>query len=831
MIKWASSSPYEMMVEIAGLIFTGLLLATTYSIFEYPVWQVVIFGIIGALCALPFFILCNFSKNHKRIGTVLCLIVYLGGLIALFRLSLLGYYETGEGLMQWLVQDDENVSFSVYYTIVLAIGGAGLLGTAVYYFTIIRYRMGMLVAVSLLPCILYAKAIADVNNWYLVLLAGINLIECILQRRYRRELELKGGGTAAGIAAGMAAETAAETADGTADGTAAETYATKGTIAPFREKGGSRIDYLTRAAMILGFIAVVLMIAAAVPKESEARYYDLFEDTFLGGDISSEVMSVSGDLTDMSGNADGFRSVSNRRIYVVYGDDDISYLKRQTFDVYDFENDRWTALDDDTMSVYSEDEWDVQTYALNLSDLQSAFKYAEEVSPGFAAKYGFERIVSGDAVEYPQENLEVRSLNFSAEYYITPPGTLTVTTNDFSSARVTWAGNFVRSDGQHDENYTYDISYRGTRSNLLAWCMLGGADMSDDDCYDMFRELMDIYQEQINRLKDEGKNDEAYALANGSEYSAVVAYANQYAESIIYKDATENNTLMISAEVADLAKEVTEGCTYDWEKAQALQKYFRSGDFVYDIDYYAPDNSVEYFLFESKRGTCSDYATAFVLMARSLGMTVRYDEGYVAENQGQRGVYYIRESNAHAFPEVYIQGTGWIIFEPTSGIVDDSEKNWWGNLMDSIHMDYDLIRTIAVVAITVIVIVLIVRLLIPTVIETVFEIKLLSGRKKAEDAYKRLLKKASAAKLRKKYRRMTGRAGFTEEGVPSALAPARVREIFTEMNCDINVIIDEIEKNAYRGTNHSDVASPGQSKALNRMIVRAYRRGKKIFTI
>lgn len=816
-LKAASSSPYELMVEIAGLVFTGLLLATTYSIFEYPLLRIVLFGIAGMVCALPFFVLCHFTNVHRRLGTILCLVIYFGGLIALFRLSIAGYYETGEGLMQWLVQDDENVDFSLYYTILLAVGGAAFFGTAVYYFTVIRYRMGMLVAISLLPCVLYAKAIADVNNWYLVLLAGINVTECILQRRYRRELELK----------------AEAESFGGAD--------VKGSIAAIHEKEGRKADHIMRGAMICGFVAAVLFVAAVIPKESDAKYYDLFEDTFLGGDISSEVMDVSGDLTEMSGNADGFRSVSNRRIYEVYGND-VSYLKRQTFDVYDFEKDRWTSLDDWGSTGYTDDEWELYAGNLNLQELQRAFRYADKISEGFAEKYGLENIVSADTIDYSQKTLNVRSLNFPAAYYITPQGTVSVAVNDFSTASVTWAGNFVRDAGKHDDNYNYTVYYRGTGSEMVAWCRLGGANMSEDECCDMFSELMDIYQQQIEAYSDAGDEDAAWELADSAEYKAVQAYAEQYAEACIYRDETLDNTLEISDRVKELAEEITEGCTYDWEKAQALQDYFHSGDFVYDIDYYAPDDSVEYFLFESKRGTCSDYATAYVLMARSLGMSVRYAEGYVAKSSGQRDLYYIRESNSHAFPEVYIQGTGWVIFEPTSGIVADSEDSWFNRFIGSIDMDYELMRTIAAIAIIIIILVLMIRLLIPAVVEAIFEIGLLSGRKNATDAYKRLIRKAASRKLRRKYRKLTGRTRFSEEKKPQALAPETVKEIYSEMNCDISVIIDEVDKAAYRtsyGNTYGSADSPDslskvqkkQLKKLRKNICRDYRRGKKIFTL
>ncbi|MBD5140125.1 MAG: transglutaminase domain-containing protein, partial [Ruminococcus sp.] len=108
---------------------------------------------------------------------------------------------------------------------------------------------------------------------------------------------------------------------------------------------------------------------------------------------------------------------------------------------------------------------------------------------------------------------------------------------------------------------------------------------------------------------------------------------------------------------------------YDWQKAAALEQYFHSGDFVYSLAYQAPEelDTPEYFLFESKTGTCSDFATAYTLLARAAGLAVRYVEGFTT-TQGQNpqpGAYYIYSENAHAYPEVYIPGAGWRVYEPT----------------------------------------------------------------------------------------------------------------------------------------------------------------------
>lgn len=75
---------------------------------------------------------------------------------------------------------------------------------------------------------------------------------------------------------------------------------------------------------------------------------------------------------------------------------------------------------------------------------------------------------------------------------------------------------------------------------------------------------------------------------------------------------------------------------------------------------------LDYFLTENPEGFCSYYATAFVLLARAEGFPARYVQGFCIplENAKETAVY---SDMAHAWPEVYLEGRGWIPFEPTPG--------------------------------------------------------------------------------------------------------------------------------------------------------------------
>jgi hypothetical protein len=76
---------------------------------------------------------------------------------------------------------------------------------------------------------------------------------------------------------------------------------------------------------------------------------------------------------------------------------------------------------------------------------------------------------------------------------------------------------------------------------------------------------------------------------------------------------------------------------------------------------------VDWFLFENRRGYCDYYATAMAVMCRVLGIPARIAQGYTSgEYVAAVGGYRVHQLNAHAWPELFFPGHGWIEFEPTS---------------------------------------------------------------------------------------------------------------------------------------------------------------------
>jgi transglutaminase-like putative cysteine protease len=124
----------------------------------------------------------------------------------------------------------------------------------------------------------------------------------------------------------------------------------------------------------------------------------------------------------------------------------------------------------------------------------------------------------------------------------------------------------------------------------------------------------------------------------------------------------------VSARVRALAQQVA-GRGSQFDRAKALQDFFRSGRFTYDLRVPAGHDgrALERFLFDVKRGYCEQFAGSYAVLARLVGLPARVAVGFTAGELGRDGLFHVRDLNAHAWPEVYLSGFGWVAFEPTPG--------------------------------------------------------------------------------------------------------------------------------------------------------------------
>lgn len=124
--------------------------------------------------------------------------------------------------------------------------------------------------------------------------------------------------------------------------------------------------------------------------------------------------------------------------------------------------------------------------------------------------------------------------------------------------------------------------------------------------------------------------------------------------------------------VADLADEVTKDAETAYDQAVALQQWFRT-EFTYSLDQdpgTGTDDLVEFLAPEGREGYCEQFASSMAAMARTLDIPARVAVGFLEADpvDGEDDVWMFSTRDLHAWPELYFEGVGWVMFEPTPSI-------------------------------------------------------------------------------------------------------------------------------------------------------------------
>ena len=710
------------MTHFLSLALTLVLCFSQYAIFDcFSTGLGRVIGFLTVITATAFQLLCYFAEKHRIVGGILIGLA----LLLCFRLystfTMSAYSLYGLTFNEWLLTRGSEAE-GAYYMWAMYLFFTTFFSVVIYYFSVVLYRMFFLLMASLVPAVLYLKVMSDMDNVWLVLTVLLNMAIFISHRKHF-----------------------------------------------FRK--GRNLYYSNKVIAAVSFILLTFLLTSLIPKNTETPYYDVFEDKFLGGDTSSPIGEDYSRLSEFSGDAGGLfgSGSSNRKLYtitVAHSDIGSVYMKRQNFDYYDFKKDRWYADSFYAESALSPEEYETISRYGNLSYLCAVLNRAELYEPGFLEKYGLGGIASLDPQGGSKEYLNIASENFGAYYYIVPTGCLSAEIGDRTGYHITQHGTFY-SENMHPTDFEYTVSLYNDDVLRYAWIKNGGLLITQEQERLMLMELNDILSEQ----------EDSFA-----QVAKILLEQQEYAD--VYRERCEENTEMISPEITELAETITEGLEYDYEKALALIEYFQTNDFVYDLEYYPRDKSPEYFLFTSKRGSCSDYATAFTLMARAVGLTVRYAEGYVPEAGEKPLTYVIKTKNSHAYPEVYIPNLGWEVFEPTVGRVEAMNEGFsLRNFFTGLKMDYGLIGVVIAFVILGTVGLTAVKLLFPCLIELAFRIRLLNtgSDKGAILAYNRIMKK-------------TVRSGVSEA---TSKTPYELAMFFQSIGCDISALTFMTERVLY----------------------------------
>jgi transglutaminase-like putative cysteine protease len=123
----------------------------------------------------------------------------------------------------------------------------------------------------------------------------------------------------------------------------------------------------------------------------------------------------------------------------------------------------------------------------------------------------------------------------------------------------------------------------------------------------------------------------------------------------------------------------------DAEFVESVLTMFRRGGFEYTL---TPPllslNSVDDFLFDTKLGFCGHYASAFVTLMRAGGVPARVVTGYQGgEWNSIRQYFLVRQSAAHAWAEVWMDGRGWTRVDPTAVVAPERLRRGIADMMPS----------------------------------------------------------------------------------------------------------------------------------------------------
>jgi len=386
-----------------------------------------------------------------------------------------------------------------------------------------------------------------------------------------------------------------------------------------------------RAAVAACLAVAAAFAAAVIPKSKETMFEHYLDAVSLRSPGFYSGTDLLGNFALRSSVNTGNNTPSEEVLFTVRSSHAVN-LDRWAFDVCNGK-DGWGYLGE-YESGYP--NWELYSKSLRPSELFEALidgaqagklkDHADVLSglPKIKSVTGEMYISTGDnshtaVVMHPLNTFNVRITDYSGKVYRTPRG-------EMFAAYDIHAGQYL-------------LSFNAERP-----CAEYAAAMQDVD----FRQL----------IKD--------AQAEG-----VIDYttASSFLEEHDYAEAYRENTAEYPADerIAELAQEITEHCTNDYEKAMSIEKWFGEQEYVYDLEFIPESTDPSYFIFESKRGICSDFATAMTLLAREAGLSARYVEGFSLspEIMDENGVYNVTAKNAHAYTQIYITGCGWVTFDAT----------------------------------------------------------------------------------------------------------------------------------------------------------------------
>ena len=395
---------------------------------------------------------------------------------------------------------------------------------------------------------------------------------------------------------------------------------------------------------IFGVLAALIL--TVVPRSTETPMGD-YLDTVFDKKSSFYGQNALSNFTSSSGVNHGANNPSDNVLFYASTSYPVN-VSRWSFDKYNGET-GWTSLSDYSTGWSS---WRIFKRNLNTNALAADLRQGA---------------INGSLEGYAPLLTNLTSFN---ESFYSSGAQMTIKIADNTATKVVIHPNMttdVNIEGYDDDIYRTFKDEMFTKGNMRA-----------NASYWLSYYIPRVNESLVRLFEQADMEEILTAAANEGVItnSVKTSFLSERTRALEYQEKTLAEP--INPEIVKLAEEITAGLTSNYDKALAIERWFGEAGFVYDLNFVPERTTAEYFLFESRRGICSDYATATTLLLRAAGIPTRYTEGFVldSENLDEYGRYAVKPANAHAYSMCYIEGAGWLEIDGTkyAALANDNEQ-------------------------------------------------------------------------------------------------------------------------------------------------------------
>ncbi len=601
------------------LIYLTLIMISI--MYHYRSNLALVYGLFTYIGGWFVFRIFDFIQKHKFIGSI-AYCALGAAILTAARMSINKGHENYPIIFGlWFLSPQDAVEYNQWYTLAIYFLFFMFMASVIYYFTRVRYRIFMNFLIFIIPFAIFGKEYEQMPTIYIILLS-VGYV--LLMARFRQ----------------------------------------------FQDNDDTKVVCRSEIWKPLAVYAVVFAsIAALFPKPAIEADRNYIESLINAEQLTDRLDAMLNVFRDTS-TAQQFRTNIRERLMYYANSDEELRLKTSTRTQYFFSSDEWRISDIDTNVRNTTSEYPLEMY--NPGDILKGYLKAAELDSSFADKYGLRQYTGTEVVIPPSKRIVLQSAYRTTQYAPVPQfATAFTATSHEKSVNLTDSGLIFAQNPQFANNDSFTFNYTTDRfmymgSNKEIIDSLGGYDYKEltDDAI----EVLDAAAEDTSLAEDEKQDAEKLDDALKAQYDTL------FKEEEALLDYGDRKR------IKNLSDQITEGIDSEFDKAKAFETYFYKNGYNYDLNYIKEKGeNAEDFIFDTKTGVCYEYATAMVLLARAAGIPARFCIGYnMSEpNEGNTKIYnfVVTTKDAHAFPELYIKGYGWMSFEPTIADVVEESKD------------------------------------------------------------------------------------------------------------------------------------------------------------